>query len=137
MSLEDRDTLKAEVASMLKHVKSKLPKKEEAKYRADFVKSIRLSIPSALVFRHEDIRTAGIPDISISRGGRTVWVETKANKFESKGLQFENLRRLSGFYVVFSREGTVIADPVTLGVIFFVGTDFYPAVERIRKELGL
>jgi len=34
-------------------------------------------LPGALVFRHEDQFTAGIPDTSVTWLGRTTWLETK------------------------------------------------------------
>jgi hypothetical protein len=84
----------------------------EAKERAKLVKRLRQAMPAATVFRHEDVITAGIPDISVSLNRKTIWLETKANALKTTGLQFENLRRLKGFYIVFNHDTILIADPL-------------------------
>lgn len=50
---------------------------EEAKVLAKVVKELKRRLPGAVIFKHSDIRTAGIPDLSVSFGGHTAWVEGK------------------------------------------------------------
>jgi len=49
----------------------------EATVVQKIMKGLRSSLPRAVVFKHADLSTAGIPDISISYAGRTTWVEVK------------------------------------------------------------
>lgn len=86
----------------------------EATLKQALVKRIKTIIPNAVVFRHEDKFTAGIPDLSVSfiRHGSpfTHWIEVKycVNKdhsVRSRGvqmLQFHQLGRVAVFnYVVY------------------------------------
>ena len=49
----------------------------EATLKRNLVKSIKSTMPGAVVFRHEDQFTAGIPDISVTWAGITTWWEVK------------------------------------------------------------
>lgn len=75
------------------------------------VKTLQQAMPVAVILRHEDIITAGIPDISVSLGYRTVWLETKVGKWKTTGIQRHTLRRLKGFYVVFKDAGICLIEP--------------------------
>lgn len=68
----------------------------EKELKDALVKQIRASLPAALVFRHEDQNTAGIPDISVTYKGLTQWLEVKyANPtVHSRGLQLVTCTRL-------------------------------------------
>lgn len=61
------------------------------------VGTIRNKIPAAVVLRHEDKNTAGIPDISVTYFGKTVWLEVKyAHPYViGGGLQKLTCRRLA------------------------------------------
>lgn len=65
------------------------------------------TIPGAIVIRHEDKTTAGIPDVSVSRERRTIWIEVKHSKpgqtYSPTERQKLMLRRLRGL-LVSSRE---------------------------------
>lgn len=69
----------------------------EATLKGALVTKIREQIPGAMVFRHEDHFTAGIPDISVTWRYRTSWWEVKfANpNFKSLGIQELTMLRLS------------------------------------------
>jgi len=41
------------------------------------VDHLRERLPGAVVFKHNDRITAGIPDVSVTYGGRTTWLEVK------------------------------------------------------------
>jgi hypothetical protein len=58
---------------------------------------------SLVVLRHEDMYTAGHPDISVTGRGRTLWIEVKWLRLDWKNkLQRETCRRLeqSGLFFV-------------------------------------
>ena len=72
-------------------------------------------LPGFVAIKHNDARTAGIPDISLTGLGRTSWIEVKRDKLTSRSLQRLTLHRLheaSGgraFYVLYCARGTFIA----------------------------
>lgn len=49
----------------------------EVTVRRDLMKAFRQHLPEALTLRHEDLYTAGIPDLSVSHAGKTSWWEIK------------------------------------------------------------
>lgn len=81
--------------------------------------------PRFVALRHEDIRTSGIPDLSLTGFNRTTWWEFKyANpKFKSEGIQELTMLRLAavGFarYVVWEDVGgfkrTLVVHPKHIG----------------------
>lgn len=60
---------------------------------------------SALVYRHEDSFTAGIPDMSVNRDGGCVWVEVKyerpGRRSRPTAAQDQALRRIRGLLVTY------------------------------------
>jgi len=86
----------------------------EATCKAALVKILRASLPpgEGRVFRHEDMFTGGVPDISISYLGRTVWCEVKLDRHGRRSkvteLQRASLKALQGFLLTFEefRDGT-------------------------------
>jgi len=86
----------------------------EARSKAELVKKLK-RIPYLVVLRHEDEFTAGIPDISISLGDRTLWLEIKRVPYKLRELQHYTLQRLArsssdgkpaGYYVIYDKTGT-------------------------------
>lgn len=72
----------------------------ESKFTSKLLKELRLRLPGAVIFKHNDIGTAGIPDISITNERRTIWLEIKDSENKKKDrLQTETLRRLGGFRI--------------------------------------
>ena len=69
----------------------------EKELKDGFVRVFRTLVPAAVVLRHEDKNTAGIPDISITYRGRTVWIEVKYADpfFDGRGLQKLTCLRLA------------------------------------------
>jgi len=51
----------------------------ESDLKRGLVKALR-GIPGAVVYRHEDQFTAGMPDISVTKRGRVVWIEVKFDR---------------------------------------------------------
>jgi hypothetical protein len=102
-------------------------KKDEAKLKSDFIKEIKAHSHGVVIIHHEDVRTSGIPDISITFNGRTTWWELKhaTPQFDSPGIQELTMLRLNahGFarYLIYyeskvaSRQ-TLIVDPKYLDV---------------------
>jgi len=77
----------------------------EATCKAGLAKTLRTLRPDAVVYRHEDQFTAGIPDLSVTAYGCTVWVEVKYNRPGRKGkltpIQARALTRLRGLLLVY------------------------------------
>lgn len=59
---------------------------DEAYLKRKLVEAIRKEMPGAVVYRHEDTFTAGIPDISVTWRGSTSWIEVK---FQRRGRKSE------------------------------------------------
>lgn len=49
----------------------------ESYVKSELVRYLRCAFPAAVVIRHEDVATAGVPDISLTYAGNTWWVEVK------------------------------------------------------------
>lgn len=87
----------------------------ETKLKTKLVKFLRKNLENSIVFRHEDIFTAGIPDISVTHNGTTLWMEVKhvtpQKPFKSTGLQKHTACQLEKYgkciFVVFeeSKQG--------------------------------
>ncbi len=112
-------------------------KKREEEHRIKFMNAIRRIIPAVVPLRHEDTRTAGIPDISLTLGhphsvvSEVVWLECKAKTLvqflkqaekpagsgKKWGLQRDILRRLGGFYIIFDRDTIYVVEPTDLSVV--------------------
>lgn len=73
-----------------------IPKREE-ELRARLMAEIRKYLRHFVCFRHEDIRTSGVPDIEINGNRVTTHWETKHGtpKFESSGIQELTNQRLA------------------------------------------
>jgi len=52
----------------------------EAALKRKLVDAIKVEMPGAVIFRHEDRFTAGIPDLSVTYSDRTVWIEVKYSR---------------------------------------------------------
>lgn len=74
--------------------------------------------PGVVVFKHADSGTAGIPDVSFTRKGSTLWIEVKIFQnggFQDRGLQHLTLKRLeavgSAVYVLFDTSAVHVVSP--------------------------
>lgn len=89
--------------------------KNEKEPKAKLVKFLRERLENSAIFRHEDKFTAGIPDISVTHNGFTLWMEVKhvtpKKPFKSSGLQKHTARQLEKYgkcvFVIFeeSKQG--------------------------------
>jgi hypothetical protein len=79
----------------------------EAYLKGRLVRAFREDLPGCVVFRHEDMRTAGIPDISVTWHGRTRWIEVKLDRPGSRSkvtaIQRLTLERLQGYLLVYGQ----------------------------------
>lgn len=79
----------------------------ETQLKARLIRTLRASLNNAVIFRHEDQFTSGIPDISITWKGYTTWLEVKLAKprIRGKGVQKYTMEMLAEngrcWYVVF------------------------------------
>lgn len=98
------------------------------------VRKLAEKLPGAVVFKHADTMTAGIPDISVTWGGVTTWLEVKyANpRIEHQEAQALIMARLR----VIGRAYYVIYDEPTRTIrVTAPGDDFTPLlVERGFKH---
>lgn len=92
----------------------------EADLQRKQLRLLRAALPGYVIFRHADLITSGIPDLSVTGCGETLWLELKhANPgIKGTGLQARNLRLLhsaggNAFYVVYDavRRATYITRP--------------------------
>lgn len=73
-------------------------------------RALEAALPDAVVLRHVDAFTGGIPDLSVSRGARTLWIEIKRHKEKTTKLQTHTLKRFKSGAITlwFSREGNEV-----------------------------
>lgn len=88
----------------------------ETQFTGHLAKTLREKLFGCVVFKHTDDFTSGVPDLSVTWGGATIWLEAKIQSHSSVGsrisgklLQLETMRRLErcsslAFYVVLDPE---------------------------------
>jgi len=89
----------------------------ESTAKAALCKVLRNALPAgeSRVYRHEDAWTGGIPDISITALGKTIWVEVKLDRHGRRSkvteLQRASLKALKGYLLTFEefKDGTFAA----------------------------
>lgn len=113
----------------------------------NLIDTLRKELAGAVVFKHADTMTAGIPDISVTWGGMTTWLEVKYQTGEAIGFraaQDQMMIRLrligSAYYVLYEdRRGTAratkILDPGEMSPRFIVpGFNHKAIAEFIRNR---
>lgn len=81
----------------------------EAALTRKFLKRWAERYPMAVIFKHNDRTTSGIPDATITLEGSTLWLECKREDTPVTALQKLTMRRLDrassglAFFVVFAR----------------------------------
>lgn len=94
----------------------------ETKLKAILTRKLRKDLSGAVVLRHEDQYSSGIPDISITWKGSTTWLEVKLAKPKliGKGIQRITMQCLAEngqcWYAIYLLENdlnkwTIFADP--------------------------
>ncbi len=119
----------------------------ESEIQKEFTKSLRANIPGAVVIKHSDGITSGIPDNSVTWHYRTSWIELKV---ERNGKRIEKLiqklmmihlaRQGFAFYVIFTETGVKITKPISRGreivLLEYEGHDFKPIFHFIKELHG-
>lgn len=122
----------------------------EGDLKGELTKKLRTELPIGFrVYRHEDRRTSGVPDISITGCKRTTWLEVKFinPRLEDFELQHIEMQRLAiagqAWYVIYELrrdvERTLIVEPKHLEnwqsqyVVFHTGFKHRLIVDFIRK----
>lgn len=92
---------------------------QEGQYARQLVRELR-TIPGVVVFKHADSLTAGIPDISVTGNGKTLWLECKVirtgtDRVPLRPLQHQTMIRLSqagmAYYIVWTPRGVARIHP--------------------------
>ena len=92
----------------------------EAQFSQRLRRELKAQLPDAMIFKHNDHHTGGIPDFSLTYERKTTWVEVKlaGNRIENSPLQLETMRRLGrAAYVVWDAKSK-------LGDVFWVDHSF-------------
>lgn len=124
--------------------------RQESTLKSKLMEHIRLHMHGFVALRHEDIRTSGIPDVSLTGYGKTSWIEVKHGcpNFDSEGIQELTMLRLSaaGYarYVIYieDKDGenkrTLIVHPKGIKTLdteqWCIGHDHRWVVEWFRKR---
>src|SRR6266852_4323907 len=98
--------------------------KQESFLKSQLMATIRRELPNFVALRHEDVRTSGIPDLSMTGYGKTSWWEVKhaTPTFSSNNLQELILMRLAAtvtaYYILYhelkGNKRTLIVHPKQL-----------------------
>jgi hypothetical protein len=127
--------------------------KSETEVKGKLVKYLKQELRNAVIFRHEDKYSAGIPDISLTDNGFTLWIEVKhvtpKKPFKSTGLQTHTAQRLENrgrcVFVIFEEtkeehQLTVIMfpkfiDKFNTGKMIIQGFDFQFILDFIKNTM--
>ena len=110
---------------------------QESKFTQKLMKALRAhpQLHSAVIFKHNDRSTRGIPDFSISIGVRTLWFEVKVNPNQLTKIQNYFIAKLNlGASVIYSSPSgqwaALISPPMP------IGTDItYATFRGLVKEI--
>lgn len=92
----------------------------EAQHTAKFVAEMRKKHPEWLILKFNDRSTKGIPDLAMSNGVKTLWIECKTPKTPRPELQRYMLQRLGGIYLFFDGDKKYITDYYGVQIRMFV-----------------
>jgi len=81
----------------------------ESQQTLKLLKELRKRMRNAVIFKHHNFYTAGVPDFSVSLDGRTVWFECKLERNEPTKLQRYYLDRLAphAYVITFNDDKTI------------------------------
>jgi hypothetical protein len=107
---------------------------------AALLKLLKSELPSAIILKHANYVTAGIPDITVTLHGRTSWWEVKhaTPRIVGTGIQLLTARRLASqgdcHYIVYKTanrfDSTHIVKPSEIGENgYFIADEFRTADE--------
>ena len=123
---------------------------DESSLKSGLMKELKAHLPGFVALRHEDMRSAGIPDLSLTGCARTTWWEFKYGmpSFKGSGIQELTMLRLAaaGYarYVVWEEKRdvkrTLIVHPKQVGTMdaeaWCTGFDHRFVVEFMKKAHG-
>jgi hypothetical protein len=113
----------------------------ETRFTSKLTKVLRDKLgPAYIVWKHADGYTGGIPDISISHGRHTLWIEAKLsiNRKIFEPLQMGYLKKLEGYYLIWnSKEHSGVFFPAQEAPkeVFGYGMSFEALVNKILAEV--
>jgi len=123
----------------------------ESVLKSKMMIAIKLGLPGFIAFRHEDVRSVGIPDLSLTGNGRTSWWEAKYDDddgFKSTGIQELTMCRLARHgharYIVWENKKnirrTLIVHPTNIGTcvpeVFCRGFDMSWLIDYMQNTHG-
>lgn len=75
------------------------------------LRRLRETLPAAVIFKHNDFYTAGIPDFTITLNGKTTWFEIKVIPNKVTELQALFIVKLQprSHIITFSRDGKYLS----------------------------
>lgn len=76
----------------------------ESDFQRKLRRALQARLPKAVIWKHNDRFTAGIPDISVTHEGRTTWLELKVGANDLTPLQRIMLDRVQGYAVKWHKE---------------------------------
>jgi len=97
--------------------------KEENPHNRELVRLLREALPRGVTYKHNDMSTKGIPDISVTYRARTIWIEGKFEDDTARidggcltisptnidGLQWETLRKMgNGYLCIYTNCGVAL-----------------------------
>lgn len=72
----------------------------ESQFTGRLLKELRLRLgPSAVILKHCDRYTSGVPDVSVTLNDHTLWLEIKVAPYKLTRLQTIMLKRMGGHCV--------------------------------------
>ena len=111
----------------------------ESTFTQRLLRSMRIRMPFAVVLKHNDAVTGGIPDFSVPLNGKTSWFEVKlmSNRLMFRPLQLAMLQRMRGDYVIWDtvkRQGCLLPAIDAPGVCASV-VPYKELVDKIIAEV--
>lgn len=90
--------------------------KLERQYVRELIKVLAADLEGAVVLKHSDQVTSGIPDVSVTWSGLTFWIEVKrGSAIKARGIQVLTAMRLAKqghcFFVLYDEDNTYIIKP--------------------------
>lgn len=98
----------------------------EKTLKRGLVKALKDVAPEAVVFSHAERIRVGVPDLSVTVNGRTVWLELKRDRSLNSlkvetGIQVITARRLAlqgaCYYVLYGHDSTQVISPIDWSIV--------------------
>ena len=117
--------------------------KLERQYVRELRKILAVDLENAVILKHADQVTSGIPDLSVTWNGSTFWIEVKrGSTIKARGIQVFTAARLAKqghcFFVLYSEDSTSIFTPEQVEAklspeMICPGTDHHAVAVYIRN----